>query len=1210
MPSEEEQRLDSIVSRFEDEWDPKLFDNIANWINQYASELKPEHQADLISELVKVDLELCWRKASIQSRLERYVQHLPKLSLELLLEEYCVRHRWGDAPDVEEYVDRFGELGQRLAAELEPTKEFQHQSVVDGALALPNRIGRFRVLREIGKGGFGRVCLAQDPVLHRYVAIKIVSGNQLSEATTSASLSHPSFVRVFDVIRSEDSTYIVMEYVNGCPLSDWIGSPEFTQTKGLKLIAEVSEALAAAHKSGLVHCDIKPSNILVDANGNPKITDFGLAIRREFQREAARSSICGTPLYMSPEQVRGELKWLDGRTDIWALGVLIYQLTTGVHPFRADTTDMVFDRILFSEPVRPTSVDPNSSRDVEEICLRCLCKRLSDRWSSAADLASALRTAFVDKNGSRPSHAMHRPQIDLDLSLPAEQPIIGREAEIEKYTHILQEESTQLVTLHGPGGIGKTTLASAVARRLQAFDSILFLDLSAQRDAHSLRTMMATKLGIECHDEVDLAVLTAIRSKGRTLVILDNFEQLVPEGLSVIKDWLGQLLDCTFLVTSRIRLGIPQERIVAVGSLVLIPEDAEKCHGTQLFASVASRIDPDFEVSGNESTIHQICERLDGIPLGIELAASRVAILEPQQILDRLKARETVGSSDSGSSRHRTLRDTVHWSVSLLSEEDRRALLILALLPAGCFVNDAEALVATVAERSLDKIQRLRDHSLVRVIPTEFGKRLALYQPVRDALLEDFAEESERLWTFQARTFLERCTAHLTANEEHSAAQRLFLERDNLVAIHEWATRNQEHAFVGTAITCLEPPLRLRGLYRELARILRPWEAGIPKGIDANLGARVLLVCARNSLDLGDSERASRKTLEALDLAEDPGVITEGNLLLGEAETMRGNLEAAEPRLTSMYKESNLTERQRFSVCLLLAQIRRRAGRFDLAQELLNQAREIASAHENGKMLAAVSLNQGNLAISEGKCAEAIELLTASEQFSLRNGNLRGQHLALTSRGVAFCEVRDFDRAIQCFDAAQQIASELGEIRAIAVNEGNRGIALAEKRDFVGAIHSYLRAEALNEQLNRDVAKALNQSNRAVAVAALGDLHEALELIDLGHKALTKSADHLNASTISVDFGIILHLAGHDLKAIEQLESAFREIAGNSIPIATEIAGRVALAESLVKVQKNSDAVGHVKIVKTKTGANWPEHILMGSPGERIRNLENKIQMK
>lgn len=1211
MLSEEEQRLDSVVDLFEDEWDPKLFDNIAAWIQQHASDLGPEFQEQLISELVKVDLELCWRRSSIQSKIERYQQHLPELSVELLLEEYCVRHRWGDAPGVQEYVERFGELGQRLASQLEPTNDYRSPSATEFTPSLPDRIGRFQVLREIGRGGFGLVCLARDEVLNRHVAIKIVRGTVTNEATTSASLSHPAFVRVFDMIQFDASTCIVMEYVNGCTLSDWIGSPEYTLTKGLQLVAEIAEALEVAHKSGLIHCDIKPSNILIDENSRPKITDFGLAIRQEFQREAERSNICGTPLYMSPEQVRGELKWLDGRTDIWAVGVLLYQLITGVHPFKADTTDIIFDRILYSEPARPSSIVPSTSREVEEICLRCLCKRLSDRWSSAAEIANALRAAVDQHNGTLTSNPKNGRHVDLDLSLPAEQPIVGREVEIKKCSLILQEERTKLLTLHGPGGIGKTTLASAVARRLQSFDSVLFLDLSAQKNSQSLRMMMATKLRIECHEDVDFAVLTAIRAKGRTLVILDNFEQLVPAGLSVVKDWLGQLVDCTFLVTSRIRLGIPQEMIVAVGPLALASADANKCHATQLFTTVASRIEPEFSIQGNEATIQQICERLDCIPLGIELAATRIAILEPQQILDRLKARETVGSSESGTSRHRTLRDAVHWSVSLLSEHDRTALLVLALLPAGCFVSDAEAVVAAVAEQSLDKIQRLRDHSLVRLLPTEFGKRLALYQPVRDTLLEEFVEETERLWTPLARTFLARCTTHLNAianQPELSATQKLFLERDNLIAIHDWAMRNQQQAFVCSAIRCLEPTLRLRGLYRELAAMLRPWDAVIPDGVDPDLTAQVLLVSARNSLDLGDAEQASSKVCEALSLANDPDLQIEGKILLSEVETTSGNLAAAEPRLMSVYEELSLTKDHRFSVCLLLAQIRRRTGQFESAQALLDQAKAIANEHKNDHMLAAVTLRQGNLAISQGNCTRAIQLLTESEQSSVRNSNRRAQHLALTSRGVAYCELREFDRAIQCFDAAQEIATELGEIRAIAVNEGNRGIALAETRDFVGAIHAYLRAEALNDKLNRNVAMALNQSNRAVAVAALGDLNEALELIGLGHETLTKSADRLHTATVSIDFGIMLHLAGNEIKAIEQLERAFREIDGGIIPHATELAGRIALAEALMEVQNNSDAMGHVKIAIAKSDNHWPEHILMGSLGERIRNLEKKIQ--
>ncbi|MBW3598473.1 MAG: serine/threonine-protein kinase, partial [Planctomycetes bacterium] len=287
---------------------------------------------------------------------------------------------------------------------LSPTRPAGASAPVDGALLerLPPGLrhsSRFEVREALGRGAFGQVFLAYDHSLSRAVALKVPRVDKLTaadslsifvrEARAAASLRHPGIVTVYDVHSDQDGVFIVLEFVQGRTLTEHVDRGPFPLEDAVRLVVEVARAAAYAHEHGLVHRDLKPSNILIDDHGKIRITDFGLAIHERVQATLARD-VAGTPAFMAPEQVRGETHRLDGRTDIWALGVILFWLLTGRRPFRGSSDTEVFEEVLHREPRPPRQLRPAVPRELDRICLKCLAKRMSDRYATASDLADDL----------------------------------------------------------------------------------------------------------------------------------------------------------------------------------------------------------------------------------------------------------------------------------------------------------------------------------------------------------------------------------------------------------------------------------------------------------------------------------------------------------------------------------------------------------------------------------------------------------------------------------------------------------------------------------------------------------------------------------------------------------------------------------------------------------------------------------------------------
>ncbi len=688
-------------------------------------------------------------------------------------------------------------------------------------------IGHYRVLQKIGAGGMGVIYEAEDLKLGRHVALKFLPDRLAQdpqslrrfgrEARAASALNHPNICTIYEVDEAAGSGFIVMELVKGKTVRELLVSGLPPLRSAIEIAVQLAEGLTNAHEAGIVHRDLKPENLMLSHDGFVKILDFGLAMLKSDSGTvpvSGKSPTCrtsagmvlGTVGYMSPEQARGQQ--LDFRSDQFSFGSVLYEMVTGKRAFERETAAETMAAILRDQP-EPIGMN---GRDVPApLCWaieKCLAKQPDKRYGSTRELArelASIREGFPEKPVGQ---VETRP-----TNLPVQQTgFVGRENEISAAKGLLLREDVRLVTVTGPGGIGKSRLAVKVASGLvEHFQGgIYFVPLASLSDPSLIVSVIVQTLKIrESGGQSPIETLKqnfkeSMRSP--MLLLLDNFEHLI-QAAPTVAELLAIDPALKILVTSRAALHVYGEHEFPVPTLAIPDSPAmlplevlSHYPALALFVQRAAAAKPGFELNReNAPSITEICARLDGLPLAIELAAARVKVLSPSSMRTRLRSRLDLltGGARDMPQRQQTLRSAIDWSYDLLSAAEQKLFRRLSVFAGGCTLEAAEAVCDAKVDLGwnlLDGMASMVDKSLVQQVEQSNGElRFMMLETIREYALEKLESSGEGAFTKRAHAAYYLVLAEEDAPEQAGTGEaewleRLALENDNFRAALERLT--------------------------------------------------------------------------------------------------------------------------------------------------------------------------------------------------------------------------------------------------------------------------------------------------------------------------------------------------------------------------------------------------------------------------------------
>src|SRR6266851_4004770 len=1011
------------------------------------------------------------------------------------------------------------------------------------------QVGSYRLLHLLGRGGFAEVYLGQHIYLNSQAALKVLQTvlneedieHFAKEARTLASLTHPHIIRVLDYAVENGTPFLVMEYAaNGTLRQRHPHGTLLPVETIISYVRQVASALQYAHDQRLIHRDIKPENMLLGSTGEILLSDFGLAMPASHtvdqSTQAMEISFAGTTPYLAPEQLQGKPQ---PASDQYSLAVVVYEWLCGKRPFNGSPLEIAMQHISAPPPPLHEQL-AGISPSIEETVMRALAKDPQQRFASVQDFATALerayqytllpRSSFVTSEGSAALETILKPGPMWKVPTIFT-PLIGREKEVADICAMLKHPDVRMITLLGTGGIGKTRLSFQVAREIQPYfsDGICFVLLASVSDPKLVVPTIAIELGIQEIGAQSILeqVKVALRDR-HFLLVLDNFEQVVAAA-PVIEEILEVCPRLKVVVTSREVLHLQAEREFPVPPLGLpdldqIPDDEALAQyaAIALFIKRAQAVLPPFQLTRtNARTIAEICVRLDGLPLAIELAAARIKLLPPQALLARLSQPLQVlaGESRTLPSRHQTLRNALQWSYDLLDAAEQQLFRRLSVFAGVWTLEAVEALEKMLNEDEtstlsfLDGIASLLDKSLlIQIVQEGEEPALLMLLTVREygrELLRESGEieQCQRAHALYYLTLAEEAEAHLKGTEQITWLARLEGEQRNLRAALAWLIEHGEAELALRFCGALWWFWYLRGYWSEGRRWLEG-ALGLAQAGGSTAARARALYAAGNLAYYQDDYAAGRllleESIEIYRKLENKRELASALGALGVLMHVQGNLVTARPLL----EESEMllrTPGSKWELAYLLRKLGQRAlQEGNLAKAVAYAQEGLALAREQGdrSLIATALLTLGNIATVQGDLTQAVSRNREGLTMARELGDKALIALALQNLGYLASLQGDLTRAVVRAREGLALARELGDKSSINHALHSLGYIASLQGDTKQAAAWFQEGLSLAQEIGTVAQVGWNLIGLAGVAAAEGQPRRAARLFGVAGKKL------------------------------------------------------------------------------------------------------------
>ncbi|WP_433611100.1 protein kinase domain-containing protein [Prescottella agglutinans] len=1011
---------------------------------------------------------------------------------------------------------------------------------------------------EIGRGGFGIVYRCTQVGLDRTVAVKMFAAEPdaenlprfLREQRAMGRLTgHPNIVGILQVGQTESGRpFLVMQYHQQGSLDDRIrSSGPLPVQEVLRLGVKMAGALETAHRLGIVHRDVKPANILFTDYGEPALADFGLAhISGGFQ--TATGIVAGSPAFTAPEVLGGQPP--TPASDVYGLGATLFCALTGHAAFeRYDGERLVaqFLRIT-TQPVPdlresgiPTDVSaaieaamsrdplqrptPEALGDVLRRLERSHRQSVEDTVPWVDPLAQAGSSAR-DEVATADAHQQPSRRGNLPTELTS---FVGRRTELAHVRDSLS--AARLVTLTGIGGVGKTRIAlRAAATAQRAFpDGVWLVELGELRDPALVIELVATTLGIRDQSARPLRdVLVDIMAPRTTLLVLDNCEQVIAAVADLAQALLTRCPTLRILATSREALAIGGESVIRVSPLTTPDADStpsrrdvSRFDAMTLFAERASSVVPGFELTDdNRGVVAQICTRLDGLPLAIELAATRIRTLPPEQILQRLTDRFVLltRGSRSAPTRQQTLRWAVSWSYDLCTPAEQQLWGRLSVFAGSVDLDAAEYVCGGdgVPDDLLDTMTALVDKSILICEESNGEIRFRMLDTIRE-YGQDTLEHADRYEDLRRRhrDWYQRLT--LAAEAEWISPRQLDwitrLERElpNLREALECSLSERDGSALQIA-AALYQFWRSRGLVSEGRRWLERALAE-PRHRSIVDRAKAIFAAAEFAAIQGDRAAADTwvdeaRALEAQDVEADPLAHAYVAAAEGFVAVTGGDLDRARESLEGALAVPGVPDElpPRIYPLLLLGWVDQLSGRTARALAHLEKALAITESRGESVYRSYALAAMGIALWRHGDTDSALQQLDKALLLTRAVGNLITTSTCLQEMAWIASERNDSRRAAVMMGAAAELRDTVGSPAILfpALNSYREQSERKTRRALGARAFEAAYREGRSLDLEAAIAFALGERSpeRASAARAPTDLttreHQVAELVAEG----------------------------------------------------------------------------------------------------------------